>query len=256
MNEQVKGIISHKAFIPSVVGVAAFGVGVGMGYILGRRNRVHEYVVHDEPEKVPFDYDKMEAFISEREREMGVVRPEPDVVVSIKELYKEGPRSPIVRVGEDFVERKIGERLPTMAPDPAVEQRTIFAENNDDWDYDVELENRSEEAPFVIHRDEFYAQETDYTQATLTYYAGDDILVDEDDTPIYNHPTVIGELKFGHGSGDPNVFHVRNDKRKGEYEVIYDPGFYAVEVLGLAAEDIASNKELKHTGVRKFRLDE
>lgn len=260
MNDRFSKVIKSPLLIPLGASIVSFGIGGVTGYILGRKKnqpQLHQQKPrlcgYDIPEQMAFDYDGMEKWISEQEELAGIAQPKLDTVVTIAETEQEA--NPFIKVG-DFIEQKIGERMPTMAPDPAVITRSIFAANNDDWNYDSELEHRSENAPFVIHRDEFYGDEEDYTQCTVTYYASDNILVDEDDTPIYNHDSIIGPLLFGHGSGDQNIFYVRNDKRNTEYEVVHDPGFYSVEVLGLDVDDVKSN-ELKHSsGLRKFRDDD
>jgi hypothetical protein len=120
------------------------------------------------------------------------------------------------------------------------------------WDYEEEKENRSMDKPYILHQDEYFAKETEYSQSTLTYYSGDDILVDEQEVPIYNYKAVVGDLQFGHGSDDPNVVYVRNDKLSGEYEVIKDSGLYEIEVLGNEYESILEKHDLK-PNVMKFR---
>jgi hypothetical protein len=138
-------------------------------------------------------------------------------------------------------------------PIEAVAQ-SIFAGPSDDWDYEEELKHRTTSAPYVLHRDEFYADEMGYEQTTMTYYKGDNVMANQDDTPVYNHHMVVGPLLFGHGSGDPNVFHVRNDKRKEEYEIIMDDGHFSVEVLGLEMEH-EQEEDLRHAGPPKFRRE-
>mgnify|MGYP006274408799 FL=1 len=121
-----------------------------------------------------------------------------------------------------------------------------------DWDYGFEISQRSLDKPYIIHQDEYFGKETEYTQSTLTYYAADDILVDEKEVPIYNYKSVTGELRFGHGSDDQNVVYIRNDRLSGEYEVIRDSGSYEVEVLGNQYEQALKNIDLKNS-VLKFR---
>jgi len=131
---------------------------------------------------------------------------------------------------------------------------SVFASDSPDWDYEKEIEARTEHEPYVIHKDEFYAQETEYTQETLTYFEGDNIMTDQEDIPVYDHLLVVGPLLWGHGSEDPNVFHVRNDKRRAEYEVLRHTGAYAVEIAGLDDSIVEVETELKHTSQRRFRI--
>lgn len=120
-----------------------------------------------------------------------------------------------------------------------------------EWDYDVELPNRSADAPYVLHQDEFYADERGYTQLTVTYFEGDQVLVDEQEKPIYNWGQILGELKFGHGSNDSNVVYIRNEKNEAEYEVLLFSGSYEEEVLGISQEP----EDVTHT-VGKFRASD
>jgi hypothetical protein len=54
-------------------------------------------------------------------------------------------------------------------------------------------------------------------------------------------------LVFGHGSGDPNVVYIRNEKLQAEYEVLRDPGSYEIEVLGGHVEREMQEVDLKHS---------
>jgi hypothetical protein len=124
----------------------------------------------------------------------------------------------------------------------------------DGWDQEKEEAERTNLAPHIISVFEYSRSETGYLQTTLTYYKGDDILCDPDETPIYNKDKVVGELKFGHGSKDESIVYIRNDTLKAEYEILLEPGYYTVQVLGQQAEDDL-NEDLKHSHVRKFRAE-
>jgi hypothetical protein len=97
--------------------------------------------------------------------------------------------------------------------------------------------------------------EMDYNQETLTYYKGDDIVADQSDTPIYNHSGLMGDLKFGHGSGDANVVYIRNDSIQMEWEVLLHEGSFEVEVVGLQVEREYEESDIKHAHERRFRPD-
>lgn len=129
-------------------------------------------------------------------------------------------------------------------------------DDDDDWDYTEELKTRVTSRPYILHKDEFFSDEMGYGQNTLTYYEGDDIMTSEDDTPIYDHKSVVGELKWGHGSDDPNVVYVRNERLQAEYEILRHEGLYSVEVLGLQIENNERVKDLKHSRTPgKFRME-
>ena len=130
---------------------------------------------------------------------------------------------------------------------------SVFANVDDDWDYATEIAKRIPGQPYIVHRDEFFENEDDHSQVTVTYYKGDNILCDTDDTPIYDPETYVGRvLEFGKGSQDPNVVYIRNDRVGIDYEVLLDHGYYQVEVLGQALADNFKADEVKH---HKFRMD-
>ena len=117
----------------------------------------------------------------------------------------------------------------------------------DDWDYAVEVANRSETKPYIITRDEYDANELEFGRDTLTYYAGDNILCDDHDVPVYNYEKEVGELLFGHGSEDPSIVYIRNHKREMEWEILLDEGFYQTEVLGAELEGKVTQRTLRHS---------
>lgn len=142
-----------------------------------------------------------------------------------------------------------------------VVERNVFADPRDapepgmeGWDYATELARRSGDKPYIISHDEYFEGELDYEQVQVTYYEGDDVLVDDQDVPIPDSDASVGDdnlTKFGHGSKDENIVYIRNDGRGLDYEVVRSEGKYAYEVLGFENDD-----ELKHShrpGVRKFR---
>jgi hypothetical protein len=127
----------------------------------------------------------------------------------------------------------------------------VFPDENDDWDYDEEVKHRTPDHPYIIHRDEYFSNEMDYRQSTLTFYEGDEILCDEQDTPVYNPEKVVGNIIFGHGSQDISICYVRNESLEAEYEILVDHGYYQQEVLGAEV-----GKDIRHsTRVPKFKRE-
>lgn len=266
MNERISEIINHpkrnQALISAGIVIGASAVAYGIGYLVGRRKAYFE--VEFEPQ-LTLDFDMKEV----REPQVIINEEELDISdpTSLPVGFAQGVKPPPVIIdhdvyvkGSEFVEEHIAgkdvEAVVVQETEVEVISQNVFAGNDDGWDYEEETKTRNTRMPYVLHKDEFYADEKDYTQVTLTYYAGDNILVDEDDSPIYNHEQVVGPLRFGHGSGDPNVFHVRNDKLRAEYEICRDPGLYSVEVLGLEIENNQRAQDLKHSnGPLKFRSD-
>ena len=143
--------------------------------------------------------------------------------------------------------------VPEETEEAVVEPVHIFAQKDPYWNFERELTTRTPTAPYVIHADEYITNESGFRQATVTYYQGDDIMTDQLDTPIYNYNQVFGELKFGHGSKDPNAVFIRNESMRQEWEVLLHTGHYAIEVQGLHADAVQDGELLHHQTPRKFR---
>jgi hypothetical protein len=114
-----------------------------------------------------------------------------------------------------------------------------------EWDWHEERRGRSPDNPYVIHVDEKYDDASQgYDIITVTYYEGDDVLCNDRDEVIghADRAELIGEgnlLRFGHGSGDPVIVYVRNDKVEIIYEVIRSPHKFAEEVHGFTHDSPA-----------------
>lgn len=274
----LQGVNTKKAGI----GVAAFCGGFGLGYILAKPRQT-EIVVEPEVELSPEDL-AMKAYQdaiieSLRNTEYSEIvteyqSPTTDIVVSpptqdpsiiAVDLEKIRHRDALIeehgfdegmRIYQE--EYSMGTEIPVETPEETddVEPINIFASEDTEWDQAAEELRRAETSgPYVLHKDEFWSSETGYNQNTLTYYAGDEMLCSEDGSLVYNLPQVVGELQFGHGSGDRNVVYIRNDELKAEYEIIRDRGQYRIEILGMDAEEEQDRNQLKHS-IRRFRQDD
>jgi len=229
----------NVGIVVAIVSLVAFATGVGVGYFIGKRDGK---VVVVPPEKV--DDGQLSIFDLETSR----------ITSPTLEADNELKRNIEARVDQLVEERLAQDEY--LGEDEVEEEpgvvTNIFA-NNDDWDFEYELANRNAAKPYVIHQDEFMADEMDFNQETLTYYEGDDILADADDTPIYDYHGLMGPLHFGHGTNDPNVVYLRNEVLHMEWEILRHIGRFEQEVLGLAMEKEAED-ELRHS-VLKFRED-
>lgn len=130
-------------------------------------------------------------------------------------------------------------------PQEHAEVQNVFEEHGDPpgetWIHAEELKKRSPDRPYVIHLDERDEYE-DYQPVSLTYFEGDDVVADGRDDVIgpEDRERLLGEKnleRFGHGSQDPNVVYIRNDKLELVYEVVKSPNSYAEEVAGFRHED-------------------
>lgn len=258
MNEQLSSLLRRKEVIPASVGLVAFIGGGALGYILGQRRRAKTVVFETLPATSI-------AIQKNDDEEWGVVElGEPLGIVSIEET-EDGIKwttEPVITVkGEFFPNPAIARPSSVIKIVPPLEDEddtgiSVIEEPDDgEWDWEAEKSTRHAHEPYVIHLTEFDEDSFGYTQSQVNYYAGDDVLTDEHEKPVYGHSALLGELKFGHGSGDPSIVFIRNELLEHEYEVILNQGHYAVEVLGLEIDEKYSEQDLKHSKVQRFRMD-
>jgi hypothetical protein len=262
MNEQLSKIISNPHRDKALIGLGSLLVGAGIGFAIGLK-RGRKYTA-EEMDHIDAAVRQMTSEYRDTDLPDEVIKVAPAPVILDAEDYEAR------KVGEDFVRSTITSvrkpngddeivDIPIIADEddePAVVAANVFAGSDDDWNYELEVTTRTEQRPYVLHKDEFYADEKDYEQVTLTYYAGDNIMTTDDDQIVYNHEDQTGPMRFGHGSGDTKVFYVRNDKNKAEYEIVRHEGTYSEEVLGLEIENNARAVDLKHErSPGKFRQD-
>jgi hypothetical protein len=250
--------LKREWVIPASVGVASFVAGIGAGYYLAlsRFKKVDARLEELESERVQLEFKRNEMdhdFNMMVQQCARVVREMKEHGQEFLNKFQDDESILLSRQGHpSFI------NLDEVEDDEEEASVTnIFPEEEDtDWDYEEELASRRPDVPYIIHRDEYFGEEMDCVQTTITYYAGDNILCDERDTPIYNPEKIVGTLVFGHGSNDPNVVYVRNETLQAEYEVLLDQGHYMVEVLGQSIDDALAAQDLKHSkSVQKFRPD-
>ena len=199
-------------------GLGGLGIGLAVGFFFGYR----------------FNREKIRAEAFEQSEEE---------VRQIREHYRQRITAAQTKptVGELIEEKGYSdERLAPpvyISPGPGVVVPPPAPSKDKDrgWSYPRELSQRSVEAPYIIHQDEFTTNETEYNQVAYTYYAIDDVLVDEDNRPLPYASEVVGinNLRFGHGTDDDDVVFVRNSKLEVEMEICRVNQSYHEEVLGL-----------------------
>lgn len=254
--------VNKNIAIPAAVGVGSLSLGFAAGYFFHKwrlEKSVREFMTDVETyedEQLSFTFDEVSNGALERAKEHH------PAMRATQRLVKDPNQPEIVT---DVVIEETDEELIITFDDhdtvPEAEVVSIFtnAEEDPDWNYEEEIARRElqPERPHIIHIDEFFESAgNDYRQHQLTYYAGDNILCDDNNVPMYNAKEVVGEIaeSFGHGSNDQNLLFVRNTVLDSEYEIIRDPGHYAVEVLGAEIEDGYETGDLKHShSPHKFR---
>lgn len=242
--EAARGFTGRELGFLAVGTVWGVACGCVAGYFLvkGRLESKYEKVLEEEMSKA------REYCLGRMEKTQVVVEDKPDLDEVVAGLgYKENGR----KVAYDKVEGKVVQEEATPKPElanvfesPQPEQE----ETEPDWDWAAEVKSRTDQEPFIIHRDEWNAGEMDYEQMSLTYFEGDDVLINDLDKVIEDQDSVIGlsnMLKWGHGAGDPNMLFIRNPVLGMDLEVTRSMGSYASEVHGIEAED-----ELTHSGHR------
>jgi hypothetical protein len=98
--------------------------------------------------------------------------------------------------------------------------------------------DRDRSKPYVISRAEFVDGADEQTgvfrQITITWYAGDNVLVDELEAPIRDARRVAGPITrahFGGPSEDASIMYVRNEALDVDYEIKFDERSYVDAVL-------------------------
>lgn len=229
----IREVINNKSVQIGGVGIGCFLAGAASGYFYAKKTvNMADDIFVEEVEDLTLPFDEVEE------------EDEDDDIVDSGTLSHSAPE----------LEQLIDNWGQNSDDEPVEEPvRNIFT-REDSWDYDLETSQRSSEKPYVIHRDEFFSDELGFTQLTFTYYAGDDILTDEQDTPVHNYRTIVGPMKFGHGSLDQNVFYARNEELNCEYEILHSDSFYSIEVLGYGLESEYEEQDSKEVPL-KFKDD-
>ena len=127
-----------------------------------------------------------------------------------------------------------GTSPPVVEVNVVVENVFEEARSEFEWDYAIETKARGDKTrPYVIHIDEY--GETQYESVVYTWYIIDEILADERDEVVDDVDGLVGVTnlqRFGHGTGNPNVVLVRNDRLNLDMEILKSEGRYNEEVQG------------------------
>jgi len=261
MNEQISAFLRKPGVVPITSTILGFGSGIVVGYML-TRSQYKKAIEEIKEDQLQLDFSAKR--MTERFGESIEVAAELREVVEeistatsmvMQKALSMAEHTPVV-VAEEAV-NEVVKPSPMRSKAKAPVVTNVFDQSGDEWDQNAEVQSRSEDQPYVIHVDEYVADEFGWdSQSTLTWYEGDQVLCDSSDRPIYNPAEVVGELKFGHGSKDPNVVFIRNEKLKAEYEILRDHGSYQSVVLGEELEHEYERQDLRHSMERKFKRDD
>lgn len=234
-----------------ILNVSSFAAGASLGIIYTHKRKAQAEVVYEFDPQMEFPWD--DTLVEETSNDIPGVVMDADVYEALITPTIEMPDPNVPEEPDELSYNEEMDAKEDADDEPAV--KSVFSSLGGNWDMEAEMASRSSTAPYVLHEDEFLNDERGYTQSTLTYYTEDNILTDESDVPVYPFDSVVGELKFGHGTNSAGVVYIRNESLQAEYEVLRVEGSYESELLGLRAEEELATDELKHSDY-KFRSDE
>lgn len=173
----------------------------------------------------------------ERARQIAVDTPEGHVPTEVLERIVTGLRYDKIKPAQ----RVVAKATPEKIVEVEIRQRNIFTyggpliDPEEDPEFDEMVNAREYLTIYIVTKEEHLENANEWRQIALTYFAGDDVLLDEKEEVVENPVDLIGvdNLQFGRWSDQPNVVYVRNETHCIEFEIILSEGKYSVEVLGL-----------------------
>jgi len=239
-------------FVAGATSIVSLAAGFAVGYKLAvhRLNDVYNEQMEEEIRRTRDYYERNTKPFADPVEAVKVLKPEEeqkakedaskaavvtdDVTVETLERVVNGlkynkitpasDRPPVVEVKEEVVTtRNIFDRQKDVV-DP-----------EDDPNYDEMVDDREHQSIYIVTHEEHMENPHELETVTLTYYAGDNVL-SENDKPVEDVEATIGgveNLQFGRWSKDANVVFIRNETLAIEYEILRSSGKYTVEVLGL-----------------------
>ncbi len=132
---------------------------------------------------------------------------------------------------EEAIEAGMSEKTDISVSDYAKQLKDLGYTKYSDISSDKNEEKEEEpkpmiDKPYVIPPEEFGEFE-DYECITLTCYA-DKVLTDDNDELVEDVDDVVGLDSLNHfGEYEENSVHVRNDRLKCDFEILYDPRNYS-----------------------------
>jgi hypothetical protein len=121
---------------------------------------------------------------------------------------------------------------------------------------DVTSWDRNPDRPYVITEAEYRIDRPEFEKDSLTYYAGDDTLAEENGQYIPDKNGTAGNHNllecFGMGSGDERLLYIRNERVMADFEINLNDGKYTKEVLDIDGEDDTPQRRI----IKKMRRGE
>jgi len=225
----------------TIAAVAGLSIGTGIGYFVAEKRLKTKYEAIAEAEIADMQEMYEQRQIRDNEKRDNPERKAPPTEEELNKAYTDSilaqklePSAESLQKARDLVDYrgyfKQGEEPETVEtvvedprPVPQPEEYTVA---------DNAVNNR----PYVISVEMYMANDENYDQICLTYYQGDNTLVDDADKIIDDVNETINRdslNRFGEDSGDPNTVYVRNEQREADYEIILDERRFGQDILGM-----------------------
>ena len=211
-------------------------VGVSVGYYVAKRRLEAKYAKMAKEE-----IDEVRYLYMSKIRESASTRLVDDIIESKSYASALSPltmRSEMVDMNHDHQDDDFQKAAEAeLAEEPEIISNVFQPPDEDHWEWGHEKHMREAGAdPYVLHRDEWLSEASNYVRTWLTYFEGDDVLADDQDNPVDDQDMMVGLAnlaRFGHGSGDPNVVYVRNVELQMEIEIIHSDGKFSEQRRGI-----------------------
>lgn len=250
--EQIKGVLTSKAFALAAVSVGSFAAGAGGSYIFfSKKLEKHYRLVADEEVLAAKIFYSKRAKVDEFSDPTALVEdlglsPEPVEEEDEDDALEPSQANMLKGAIEILDQQKYtnyskAEHIPEPPSPREVEEvkqsvrNNIFDQARAEYVQADELAKMAEGKPYIITVADYMSGKSGFAQMTLNYYMEDDVLANEIDIPVEDQEATIGEdnIRFGCGSSDPSVVYVRNDEKYEEYEIIRHTGSFAEEVADM-----------------------
>lgn len=194
-------------------------------------------------------------------QELGFRQPEDDGLQTDDDTSGEG--EPVRESQSIFAkavsEDEVGEEIASPAGVPPKKKKIVTGNENPPLEGDDAVlaalgYERISGEPYIISQESMFNDETDWEKPTLSYYKGDDILIDErgqvlDDTHRMRYVGDRHLQMFGVLSEDENIVYVRSPQISSDFEIILEPGNYKDSMYA----DPSFDDDRPKRGVRRMR---
>jgi hypothetical protein len=260
-------VAKKRTVIAGSVAVVAFAAGTGSGYFYARKKLIGEF-----DEKMEAEIERTSEWLERKYKKQAKADEfaTPESAAEALGVEVEEEPSSVEKASEAFERYHPEMPIPNdvrtvkhpLATTPRQVNRNIFTDPQPvegvDFNYDEEVAARSSERPYIISAEEFEAGEFD--KVCLTWYSGDDVLTDDQDTiiPDFEYEKYIGSednLRFGHRSDQNHIVYIRSEKVEIDFEVARHGGKYSVAVAGFTEDERPTQEPIRRPMARASRGD-